>query len=105
MNHTENLNDKLLCIQTSSNQPQSITKQIPHSINNCRLSENSSSETIFYEAKKYYETFLKDSEFSATLLTKQQQKKKQHEKNMWFNPPYTKRKNKCRKIFIKLIQK
>lgn len=58
-------NEKFVYIRTTSNHPPTIIMQISKAIN-CRLSENSSSESIFNEAKNYYETSLKDIEFSST---------------------------------------
>ena len=46
-------NDTFMYIDTSSNHPHQILKQLPSSINQ-RLSKNSSSEVVFYESKQQY---------------------------------------------------
>ena len=58
--------NQLLYINTSSNHPPSIIKQIPTSISRW-LSDNSSNEEIFNTAKTEYETALKSSGYSAPL--------------------------------------
>ena len=99
--------NQLLYINTSSNHPPSIIKQIPTSISR-RLSDNSSNEEIFNTAKTEYETALKNSEYSAPLsFTQRIPLKRQRKRNIiWFNPPYSKNvKTNIGKIFIKLINK
>ena len=51
-------NDSLLHINTFSNHPPQVIKQLPTSINE-RLSKNKSSKKIFNAAKYEYETALK----------------------------------------------
>ena len=53
-------NDTLLYINTESNHPPEIIKQVPISINN-RLNQNSSNEQIFNTSKTEYEEALKNS--------------------------------------------
>ena len=59
-------NDKLFYINTSSNHPRSIIKQIPASVSH-RLSDNSANEEIFNNAKTEYENALKTSGHTADL--------------------------------------
>ena len=99
--------NQLLYINTSSNHPPSIIKQIPTSISR-RLSDNSSNEEIFNTAKTEHETALKNSGYSAPLsFTQRRPPKRQRKRNIiWFNPPYSKNvKTNIGKIFIKLINK
>ena len=99
--------NQLLYINTSSNHPPSIIKQIPTSISR-RLSNNSSNEEIFNTAKTEYETALKNSGYSAPLsFTQRRPPKRQRKRNIiWFNPPYSKNvKTNIGKICIKLINK
>ena len=51
-------NESLLYINTSSNHPSQVTKQLPTSTSE-RLSNNSSNEKIFKASKYEYETALK----------------------------------------------
>ena len=53
-------NDQLLYVNTSSNHPLQIIKQLPISINN-RLSNNSSNKQVFDRSKGEYEKALRDS--------------------------------------------
>ena len=79
-------NDNLMYINTSSNHPQQILKQLPISINH-RLSKNSSNETIFNESKTEYIAALKSSGYKDPTLV--------------FNKPQmSKRKNRCRKVIL-----
>ena len=75
-------NDKLFYINTSSNQPRSIIKQIPTSVGH-RLSDNSANEEIFNKAKTEYENALKTSGHTADLE---------------FNPNWPKKRNRKRNI-------
>ena len=59
-------NDKLFYINTSSNHPRSIIKQIPTSVSH-RLSDNFANEEIFNNAKTEYENALKTSGHTADL--------------------------------------
>ena len=58
-------NESLLYINTSSNHPPQVIKQLPTSISE-RLSNNSSSEEIFNASKYEYETALKNSGYQQT---------------------------------------
>ena len=82
-------NDRLLYVNTSSNHPANILKQLPNSINN-RLSTNSSNETVFNEAKTEYENALKISGYKNHKLTFKKptprNNKNRRRKIIWFNP-------------------
>ena len=89
-------NDSLLYINTSSNHPPQVNKQLPTSINE-RLSKNSSSKEIFNASKYEYETASKNSSYQQTEEerkkkeeTKQRKKKRNRSRNIiWFNPPFS----------------
>ena len=86
-------NDSLLYINTSSNRPPQVNKQLPTSINDRLLSKNSSSKEIFNASKYEYEIALKNSSYQQTELTftkKEQGKKKRNRSRniIWFNPPF-----------------
>ena len=92
-------NDKLFYINTSSNHPRSIIKQIPTSISH-RLSDNSANEEIFNNAKTEYENALKTSGHTADLEFNPNRPKKR------LNPPFNKNiKTNIGKTFLKLIDK
>lgn len=82
-------NDKLLYINTSSNHPPSIIKQIPPSINR-RLSDNPSNQEIFNSIKEDYESALSISGNSPTLSFDPNRLRKRNRKRniIWFNPIY-----------------
>ena len=88
-------NDKLLYINTESNHPPNIIKDIPISVNK-RLNQNSSSKKIFNESKKEYEEALKESGYKNFELKYNPEKQKpKNNKNrkrniIWFNPPFSK---------------
>ena len=85
-------NDTPIYIHSSLNQPPSITKQIPKSINR-RLSSNSSNIDIFNKHKHLYEKALKHSGYRQALEFISPKDKSKHKSRniIWFNPPY----NKC----------
>ena len=71
-------NESLLYINTSSNHPPKVIKQLPTSISE-QLSNKSLNEEIFNAAKYEYETALKSSGYQETKLTfskKEQRKQK-----------------------------
>ena len=86
-------NDMLLYINTESNHPPEILKQIPISISN-RLSQNSSSEEIFNASKGEYEESLKSSGYKDFCFEYKppsaQQGRNRKRKIIWFNPPFNK---------------
>ena len=99
-------------INVSSNHPPNIIKQIPKTIEK-RLSDHSSNETMFNNAKAPYEKALKDSgyrnpklEYNPTKQHQQQQKRRRKRNIIWFNPPYnTLTTTKIGKRFLQLIDK
>ena len=78
-------NDSLLYINTESNHPPEIIKQIPISINK-RLNQNSSSEKIFNESKKEYEDALKQSGYKDFELKYNPEKQTPIQNNVSINP-------------------
>ena len=100
-------NDKLLYINTASNHPPQVIKQLPQAIND-RLSNNSTNKQIFDRAKPEYEEALKRSGFSETLtFTKRDKKQRNRKRNIiWFNPPYNKAvSTNIARTFLQLIDK
>ena len=84
-------------IHVSSNHPQTIIRQLPKMINK-RISDLSSTEKEFTNAKKFYEDALKKSGHNAELTyeklvddkkadTKTPRERKR--KILWFNPPFS----------------
>ena len=59
-------NSEALYINTKSNHPQTIKKQLPAMINN-RLSDLSCDEQVFNQAKDGYETTLRNSGYDTNL--------------------------------------
>ena len=80
-------------INSKSNHPPTILKQIPTAISN-RISTNSSNEEIFKNSAPYYNNILKESGYKEKL---QFQPNKHHPTSrryrsrniIWFNPPYS----------------
>ena len=102
-------NDSILYINTDSNHPPKILKQIPISINN-RLNQNSSSEQIFNASKPDYEEALKSSGYKNFELKFKPKtnnlKRNRKRKIIWFTPPCSKNvSTNIGKIFFKLIDK
>ena len=88
------LNDQLLYVNTSSNNPPQITKQLPISISN-RLSNNSSNKQVFDISKGEYEKALRESGYKNASLVYADKKDIKHKRNcsrniIWFNPPFNK---------------
>ena len=87
-------NDHLIYINTKSNHPPNIIKNLPKMIET-RLSRISSSKEVFNEAKAYYEDALRANGYRATLqYTPPQQagkckKRHRNRKIIWYNPPYS----------------
>ena len=86
-------NDRLIYINTKSNHPPSIIKNLPKMIET-RLSRISSNKEVFNESKNYYEDALRESGYRATLKctpSEQEVKKKKCQRKrriIWYNPPY-----------------
>ena len=86
-------NESLLYINTFSNHPALVIKQLPTSINE-GLNNNSSSKEIFNASKYEYETALKNSSYQQTKMIfnkKEHRKQKQNHSRsiIWFNPPFS----------------
>ena len=87
-------NDQLLYVNTSSNHPPQIIKQLPISISN-RLSNNSSNKQVFDMSKGEYEKALRESGYKNASLVYADKKDIKHKRNrsrniIWFNPPFNK---------------
>ena len=87
-------NDQLLYVNTSSNHPPQIVKQLPISISN-RLSNNSSNNQVFDMSKGEYEKALRESgskNVSLIYTDKKDIKQKRSRSNniICFNPPFNK---------------
>ena len=87
-------NDQLLYVNTSSNHPPQIIKQLPISISN-RLSNNSSNKQVFDMSKGEYEKALRESGYKdvSLIYTDKQDIKQQRNCSrniVWFNPSFKK---------------
>ena len=94
---------------TESNHPPNIIKHIPASIET-RLSNLSSTETIFKESTTHYKNNLRQSGYNKKLSykpttdTKHQKHSKHKRKIIWFNPPFSKNvSTKIGKSFLSLL--
>ena len=107
----EKSNEETNYTRVNSDQPPSILKQLPKSIEK-RLSSLSSSKEIFKETAPYYEQYLSNCGYKEKLnycdpappnsITK----RKQQRNILWFNPPYSKTvKTEIGKFFLQLIKK
>ena len=103
-------NNQPLYINTKSNHPPNIIKQLPASINR-RISNNSCNEHEFDKAKPIYDTALKDSGYTDTLtyISNKQQtrpRRKRQRNKIWYNPPFSKNvKTNIGRSFLRLISK
>ena len=100
-------NDKLMYINTSSNHPPQVIKQLPDSLSK-RLSNNSSNERTFNESTGEYESALKESGYKTKLkyIPQQAPKKNRQRKIVWFNPPFNQSvETNVAKKFLKLVDK
>ena len=103
-----------LYIHVHSNHPTSITNSIPNSIQT-RLSNISSNEEVFNNAKQEYNRSLKEAGHKANLnykptakdATRNKDRTNRRKRNItWFNPPYSKHvKSNIGKKFLDLIDK
>ena len=89
----QKLNDNLLYINTSSDHPLKIIKQLTNSINT-RLCENSANEQVFNIVKPVYENALHKSGYKRSLKCSekihQYNSKKRTRNIIWFNPRFLK---------------
>ena len=102
-------NNKTTYIHKESNHPPNIIKQIPIAIEK-RISDLSSSEQIFEQAKGYYEKSLKESGYNYKLQyspNANKTKRNSRKRNIiWFNPPYSKNvTTKVAAYFINLVKR
>ena len=103
-------NDSPLYVNTGSNHPPNVLKQIPIGINK-RLSNISSTRADFDNAKPDYQEALKNSGHDHTLRYEEpkpavdnKNKDKKKRKIIWFNPPYNQAvKTNIGKKFLQLI--
>ena len=101
--------NNLQYINTQSNHPPNIIRQLPKTIEK-RLSEHSSNEQIFNDAKPIYEKALKDAGYETTLTytppVDRPPKRRRKRNIIWFNPPFNKAvQTNIAKRFLKLIDK
>ena len=87
-------NDQLLYVNTSSNHPLQIIKQLPISISN-RLSNDSSNKQVFDMSKGEYEKALTETGYKNVSLIYTdkkdiKQKRKRSRNIIWFNPSFNK---------------
>ncbi len=103
-------NNNPLYINTKSNHPPNIIKQLPAAINR-RISDISCNETEFNKAKPIYEDALQSSGYNQPLTFDKQRSPPRARRNrqrniIWYNPPYSKNvKTNIGKTFLKLIDK
>ena len=107
-------NNQPLYINTKSNHPPNIIKQLPAAINR-RISDISCNETEFNKAKPIYEHALKSSGYDQPLTYSNNNNnnpaatrtRKNRKRNIiWYNPPYNKNvQTNIGKTFLKLINK
>ena len=89
-------NDRPVYIHTQSNHPPNIIKNLPASISRC-LTDISSDETAFGDAKPIHDKALADSCFCEMTefledrkSSSEKRKRKNRRRNItWFNPPYS----------------
>ena len=95
-------------LNTQSNHPPSIIKQIPAMIS-ARISENSCNKEEFDKAAPIYNKALAESGYSETItyVEAKPKKKRSRKRNIiWYNPPYSSNvKNNIGKEFFKLLDK
>ena len=102
-------NDNLLYINTSSDHPPQVIKQLTNSINK-RLCENSANEQVFNTVKPVYENALHKSGYKSSLKCSEEiyhhSSNKRTRKIMWFNPPFPQTvKTNVAKLFLRLLDK
>ena len=105
-------NDRPLYVNTKSNHPPTVIKQIPISINK-RLCSIASNEEDFKNAIPEYQEALKNSGYNHTLSfnrdpapPKDQENEKRKRLIIWYNPPFNLAvKTKIGKTFLALIDK
>ena len=99
--------DSPLYVNSNSNHPPSVIKNIPAGINR-RLSSISSNKQIFDQAAPLYQRELNRNGYNFTMKFEPQTKKKRcrSRRALWFNPPYSLNvKTHVGAKFLKLIDK
>ena len=99
--------DRPLYVNSKSNHPPSILKNIPYAVNR-RLSSISSSKEIFEAAAPIYQSELQRAGYNHKLEFKDQEvtKRKRRRRIIWFNPPYSMDlKTNVGQKFLRLIDK
>ena len=85
-------NESPMYINTTSNHPPNIIKQLPETINR-RINELSSNEDVFKKSAPYYNHALKTSGYTHTLSLNTEntnnRPRNRNRKIIWFNPPYS----------------
>ena len=102
-------NNTLLYVNSQSNHPPCILRNIPSSVNK-RLSELSASEEIFKNAVPQYQAALDSCGYSYKLVYSppkiREYRRCRRRKVVWYNPPWSKNvKTDIGKQFFKLIEK
>ena len=103
-------NDELTYVNTKSNHPSNVIKQIPASISR-RISDLSCDKEAFERAKPYYDERLKSSEYREELsYTKTEdrtnKRKNRKRKTIWFNPRFsTNVQTNVDEVFLQLLEK
>ena len=103
-------NNQPLYINTKSNHPPNIIKQLPDSINR-RISDISCNEDEFNKAKTIYDTALKSSGYTETLTHNKHRQTTRPRRNrqrniIWYNPPFSNNvQTNIGRTFLKLVSK
>ena len=104
-------NDKPVYVDTNSNHPPLVLKNIPEGVNN-RLSRISSNKEVFDAAKPPYQEALDRSgykfklEFTPHQNNNSKKKKNRRKEPIWFNPPYSMNvKTRVGKEFLSLLDR
>ncbi len=102
-------NNTPLYVHNKSNHPPNIIRNIPAAINK-RLSNISSDENIFEQAKAPYQEALRKSGYNYTLEyspTAENRRRRRRTRNItWYNPPYSSNvKNNIGQRFLTIIDK
>ena len=101
--------DRPRYVNSKSNHPPSILRNIPLAVNQ-RISSISSSKEVFDQAAPFFQTELTRAGYSHKLEYQEplqaQQKRKRYRRIIWFNPPYSKTlKTNVGRKFLQLIDK
>ena len=101
-------NNKPLYINTRSNHPPKVLRDLPNMINK-RLSDSSCNEEEYEKAKPLYDTALNESGYKTTMAytkTTNVNNRNRARNIIWFNPSYSQNvKTNIGKAFLKLVKK